>query len=114
MDTLKRHVEEMYDQQQHRYVCEVCEKQYKTTSGLQRHLSNTHQLNITHMPLQEEIAPKTDHVGIYCSSFMKCALLLRDTNDAYQMGDGDRILRNSKLQMLLVVLETIRNTTCGC
>ena len=99
MDTLKRQAEEMYDQQQHRYVCAVCEKKYKTTSGLQRHLSNTHQWNI--MPLQEEIAPQTDHVGIYCSSFMKCALLLRDTTDAYQMGDGDRILRNSKLQMLL-------------
>ncbi|CAG2196798.1 unnamed protein product [Mytilus edulis] len=30
-----------------------------------------------------------------------CSLLLRDTNDAYKMGDGDRILLNAKFQMLL-------------
>ena len=33
--------------------------------------------------------------------FMKCALLLRDTNDAYKMGDGDRVTVNAKYQMLL-------------
>jgi hypothetical protein len=32
-----------------------------------------------------------DHIALYRASFMKCALLLRDTNDAYKMGDGDRV-----------------------
>ncbi|KAK6175433.1 hypothetical protein SNE40_013898 [Patella caerulea] len=32
---------------------------------------------------------------------MKCVLLLRDTNDAYRQGDGYRIERNSKFEMLL-------------
>lgn len=31
---------------------------------------------------------------------MKNALLLRDTYNAFRMGDGDRILRNSKFEML--------------
>ena len=31
---------------------------------------------------------------------MKCALLLRDTSDAFKYGDGTRILRNSKFEML--------------
>lgn len=44
---------------------------------------------------------KKDHIALYRASFMKCSLLLRDTNDAYKMGDGERILRNSKFQMLL-------------
>lgn len=32
---------------------------------------------------------------------MKCTLLLRNTSDAYQLGDGNRIMNNSKFQMLL-------------
>lgn len=32
---------------------------------------------------------------------MKCALLLRDTNDAYKIGDGNRVTTNAKFQMLL-------------
>lgn len=49
----------------------------------------------------DDSSSKFDNVAIYHASFMKCALLLRDTNDAYKMGDGDRVLSNSKFQMLL-------------
>lgn len=45
---------------------------------------------------------KKYHIALYRASLMKCSLLLRDTNDdAYTMGDGERILRNSMFQMLL-------------
>lgn len=50
----------------------------------------------------------------YSASFMKCALLLRDTNDAYQMGDGNRILFNSNCEYCCHVWETIASTSCCC
>ena len=64
-------------------------------------LRNIWQKNITGS-LQKRISKnsKQDRIAIYRSSFMKCALILRDTNDAYKLGDGDRILRNSKFEML--------------
>ena len=31
---------------------------------------------------------------------MKCGLLLRDIIEAFKFGDGDRIVRNSKFEML--------------
>lgn len=82
-----------------RFLCGVCDRQYETTNGLKRHLENQHQWNITENTGVN--LPQHDHFAVYSASFMKCALLLRDTNDAYQMGDGDRILLNTKLQMML-------------
>lgn len=43
-----------------------------------------------------------DHVAIYRASFMKCVLLLQGTNDAYKMGDRNRVheTTNTKFQML--------------
>lgn len=101
MDTQKRQIEAMFDNRQQRYVCEVWDRQYKTTNGLQRHLKDQHQWNITENTGMNIPQQDCDHIAVYSASFMKCALLLRDTNDAYQMGDGNRILLNSKLQMLL-------------
>lgn len=49
----------------------------------------------------ENTSSKLNHVALYHASFMKGVLPLRDTKDAYQMGDGDRVLNNAKLQMLL-------------
>lgn len=43
---------------------------------------------------------KTDKVANYRASFMKNALLLRDTYDAFSMCDGERIVRNAKFEFL--------------
>ncbi|OWF41847.1 hypothetical protein KP79_PYT02112 [Mizuhopecten yessoensis] len=48
-----------------------------------------------------ENSSKPDSIAIYRASFLKCALLLRDTNNAYKMADGDRIAENAKFQLLL-------------
>lgn len=101
MDTQKRQIEAMFDNRQQRNVCEVCDRQYKTANGLQRHLRDQHWWNITENTGLNIPQEDCDHIAVYPASFMKCAFLLRDTNDAYQMGDGNRILLNSKLQMLL-------------
>lgn len=98
MDTQKRQIEAMFDNRKQRYVCEVCDRQYKTENGLQRHLKDQHQWNITENSGVNIPQEDYDHIPVYSALFMKCVLLLRDTN---QMGDGNRILLNSTLQMLL-------------
>lgn len=100
LDTQMRQIEAMYDQQQHKYKCEVCNKPYKTKGGIKKHLKNQHQWDLADDNTETCTSTK-DHIALYRSSFMKCALLLRDTNDAYRMGDGERILLNAKFQMLL-------------
>lgn len=42
-----------------------------------------------------------DELAPVRASFLKCALLLYDTNDAYMMGDGNRIFLNAKFEFLL-------------
>ncbi|XP_063415748.1 uncharacterized protein LOC134697415 [Mytilus trossulus] len=81
-----------------KYACEVCNKQYKTKGGIKKHLKLQHQWDFDN---EQETPSKNDHIALYRDSFMKCSLLLRDTNDAYEMGDGDIILLNAKFQMLL-------------
>lgn len=66
---------------------------------MKKHLQKEH--GMADLEEADDSSSKYDHVAIYHASFMKCALLLRDTNDAYKMGDGDRVLSNSKFQMLL-------------
>ena len=53
------------------------------------------------MTILKLVLSTKDHIALYRSSNMKRVLLLRDTNDAYRMGDGERILLNAKFQMLL-------------
>jgi hypothetical protein len=78
-----------------RYVIKI----KKTIGGIKRHLKNEHMWNFT---VDESGKPsELDHIALYRAFFMKCALLLRDTNDAYKMGDGDRVTVNAKFQMLL-------------
>ena len=98
LDKQMRQIEALYDQQQHK--CEVCNKQYKTKGGIKKHLKNQHHWDLADDNTETCTSTK-DHIALYRSSFMKCALLLRDTNDAYRMGDGERILLNAKFQMLL-------------
>lgn len=94
-----RQIQNMYVNQRNEYVCELCGKKYKTKGGITRHLKKEHNWDIPDNTI--ESSSSLDHIALYRASFMKCALLLRDTNDAYKMGDGGRILLNTKFQMLL-------------
>lgn len=44
----------------------------------------------------DDLLFKYDYVAIYYVFFMKCVFLLRDINDVYKMGDGDRVFSNLK------------------
>lgn len=80
-----------------KYAC-TCLK-YKTPGIFKRHLIEEHNW-IIDVLMQDQLQSKTDLIALYRASFMKKALLLRDTYNAFRMGDGDRILRNSKFEML--------------
>lgn len=97
VDDLTHKMEEMYDSGQSNYMCSECGRSYKTDGWFKKHLAKEHNWQFTEENFEES---KQDRIAIYRSSFMKCALILRDTNDAYKLGDGDRILRNSKFEML--------------
>lgn len=91
-------IQEMHDPLTKKYTC-TCLKEYKTLGFFKRHLIKKHNW-IFDVPEQEQSQSKTDLIALYRASFMKNALLLRDTYNAFRMGDGDRILRNSKFEML--------------
>lgn len=48
---------------------------------------------------------ESDEVAMSRAEFMTVALLLRDTINAYEHGDGTRIFRNSKFEILLCSLK---------
>lgn len=93
------HINGMFDEHQKKFICQSCEKKYKTLPGIKKHLQKEH--GLANLEECEQDDTKVDYVAIYHASFMKCALLLRDINDAYKMGDGDRVLNTAKFQMLL-------------
>lgn len=99
LDAQLNHINSMYDNQEKKFICQPCNKKYKTLTGIKKHLQKEH--GMADLGDLEDPSSKLDHVALYHASFMKCALLLRDTNDAYKMGDGDRVLNNAKFQMLL-------------
>ncbi|KAK3097714.1 hypothetical protein FSP39_012382 [Pinctada imbricata] len=82
-----------------KYVCPICNKLYKTKGGMKRHLNKEHGFSFELG--DENSTTEKDHIATYRAAFMTCAFLLRDTNDAYKMGDGNRITVNAKFQMLL-------------
>ena len=41
-----------------------------------------------------------DGISNVASAFLKVGLLFHDTDDAYKMGDGNRLLRNAKYELL--------------
>lgn len=87
----------MFDAVINQYVC-TCKKKYKTIGHFKRHLEKEHNW---HFPTAAQEEPKDeDNVAVWLSSFMKAALILRDTCDAYKMGDGNRIFLNAKFEML--------------
>jgi hypothetical protein len=99
LDAQDLQIKEMFDHNLQKFICLTCGKQYKKEGHLKRHLKEKHEWNFIEEDQQE--GNKPDHIALYRSSFMKCMLLLRDTNDSYTMGDGERIMMNSKFQMLL-------------
>ena len=99
LDTELNQLKDMFSIDESKYICQICNTKYKTIGGIKRHLKNEH---MWHFTVDESGKPsELDHIALYRASLMKCALLLRDTNDAYKMGDGDRVTVNAKFQMLL-------------
>jgi hypothetical protein len=97
MDDQELLIAEMYNSNQSHFEC-MCSKVYKTKGHFKRHLKEKHgwKLSTTEETTQSEV----DHIAVWRSSFMKLALLILDTEDAYKYGDGDRIFRNAKFEML--------------
>jgi hypothetical protein len=89
----------MFDHTLQKYICISCGNEYKKVGHLKRHLKEKHLWDFTDNDAEGEEKP--DRISIYRASLMKCLLLLKDTNDGYCMGDGDRIMINAKFQMLL-------------
>ncbi|XP_065929735.1 uncharacterized protein [Magallana gigas] len=87
----------MFDAVINQYIC-TCQKKYNKIGHFKRHLEKEHNW---HFPTAAPKEPKKeDKVAVWRSSFMKAALILRDTCDAYEMGDGNRIFLNAKFEML--------------
>lgn len=91
-------IQEIHDPLTKNYTCTWL-KEYKTLGIFKRHLIKEHNW-IFDVPEQDQSQSKTDLIALYRASFMKNALMLRDTYNAFRMGDGDRILRNSKFEMV--------------
>ncbi|XP_062599089.1 uncharacterized protein LOC134260557 [Saccostrea cucullata] len=103
MDTQTLTMQGMFDNGLQKFVC-TCGKQYKTAGYFKRHLVSTHNWLFREdddpTPDSSTSESKTDSVANYRASFMKNALLLRDTYDAYSMCDGERVVRNAKFEFL--------------
>lgn len=93
-------IKEMFDDLEQKYICNECKRKYKTTGGLKRHLKTEHEWEFA-SDTNSDDKSKYDHIALYRASFMKCALFLRDTTDAFKICDGERITTNAKFQMLL-------------
>ncbi|XP_060570844.1 uncharacterized protein LOC132729119 [Ruditapes philippinarum] len=87
-----------------RYKCphENCEKKYKQFHRLKRHLKEKHNTSININPPQHTSSNSSSYYGVFnvASAFVKVCLLFRDTEDAYKMGDGNRLIRYAKYKML--------------
>ncbi|XP_069105154.1 uncharacterized protein [Argopecten irradians] len=101
LDLQELQIKEMFDAAEGKYHCKYCDKTYKMCGHLKNHLKKEHDWQDLREDRENEKSTKIDHIALYRASFMKCALLLRDTQDAYSLGDGDRIVDNAKFQMLL-------------
>lgn len=75
------------------------EKIYIKIMGKKKHLQREY--GLTSLEECEQNDTRVDYVAIYHVSYIKCALLPRDINNAYKMADSDRVLSTAKFQMLL-------------
>lgn len=99
LDMQEQQIKDMFDAGEGKYSCVECRRPYKTLGHLKNHLVRENEWQLHQQ--NQDAGENLDRVALYRASFMKCALLLRDTSDAYQLGDGNRIMNNSKFQMLL-------------
>lgn len=99
LDVQSQQIRDLLDLELKKYVCVSFGNQYKKVGHLRRHLKDKHLWDFIENDTEEDKKP--DRIAIYRASLMKCLLLLKDTNDGYYMGDGDRIMTNAKFQMLL-------------
>ncbi|XP_062577634.1 uncharacterized protein LOC134239465 [Saccostrea cucullata] len=96
-DTQDILIKNMFDPMLKQYEC-TCRKKYKTLGYFKRHLEKEHNWQFPTETVHD--TQHTDKIAVWRASFMKTALILRDTCNAYKMGDGDRIFLNAKLEML--------------
>ena len=75
------------------YRCEVCNRTYVRKMWLKKHLMNKHNYEFH---VEKRLVAESNAV----SSFLRMSLLLRDTCDAYKMGDGDRLVNNAHLEWI--------------
>jgi uncharacterized C2H2 Zn-finger protein len=73
-----------------------CGKEYKREGNFRKHLSVIHKWEFHSPSKAKDVSGGQEAV----SCFLRMALLLHDTNDSYKMADGERCLRNSKLEWL--------------
>lgn len=98
LDMQEQQIKDMFDADEGKYSRVKCRRAYKKRGHLKNHLVREHEWQLYQQ--NHEARENLDRVALYRASFMKCALLLRDTSDAYKLGDGNRIMNNSKFQML--------------
>lgn len=91
---LEEQIKDMFDAGEGKYSCVECRRPYKTRGHLKNHLVKEHEWQLYQQ--NQDAGENLDRVALYRASFMKCALLLRDTSDAYQLGDGNRNMNNFK------------------
>lgn len=102
LDNTMEQVNVMFNCLTNCYQC-TCGKVYKTLGFFKRHLTNVHYYIFSppdDMNSQLDSKDSHDHVAIWKAAFMKMALILRDTTDAYKQGDGNRVFLNAKFEML--------------
>ena len=77
-----------------KYECALCTNKYSKKGWFKKHLIKKHKWKF------HDIKPQTkqDYNAIQC--FLQMSLILRDTCNAYRMGDGDRIIRNAYFEWL--------------
>lgn len=94
------HINGIFNEHQNKFICQSWEKKYiKKIMGNKKHLQREY--GLTSLEECEQNDTRVDYVAIYHASYIKCALLPRDINNAYKMADSDRVLSTAKFQMLL-------------
>lgn len=91
-------IRELFVAEEQKYHCRECNKKFKKVGFLKRHLSKEHGWTFG---IERQNTDSPDHIALYRASFLKCSLLLRDIEDSYKMGDGDRVAETAKFQLLL-------------
>lgn len=75
------------------YECPLCAKTYYKSGWFKKHLEKKHCWKFCSVENMD-----ADSNPVHC--FLLMSLLLRDTCNAYQMGDGERIVRNAYMEWL--------------